>query len=651
MSRSLKLLLFWILAFSLTLSACILPSFEEASAPTPTASPVEVELASVETATSAPQTLRELTICLGHEPNTLYINDKPNPAAISVLEAIYDGPLDNRDYDYQPIVLQKVPSFANGDAFIESVLVEKGDWVVDTDGNKIELIQGSRVYPSGCEEPSCITTFKTDMVIRMDQMVVSFSLLPDLRWADGMPITADDSIYAFDLAIASKNPADKFLLSRTEYYEAVDVLTTTWRGIPGYKDNSYMMNFWQPMPYHAWHEFSATELVGADVTARFPLGWGAYVIEDWIPTESITLIKNPLYHRADEGLPKFDVLHFLFMPDPNAAIAALIEGECDILDPSIKLDEQIALLQEFEAAGQIDLTTTERMSLESLHIGINPASYDDQVQVSTERPPLLSKPETRAALALCLNRQKVVDTVLHGLASVPDSYIPSAHPLYTSNLNLYSFDVTEGANLLEEIGWRDLDNDPATPRTALNIKNVRTGTLLELEYITTTSIRRRQVSEILAASLRECGVGVNVHYLSPAEFYAPAPDGILFGRNFDLAQFAMGSESIIPRCDWFSSASIPSAANDWIGENLSGFSNKAYDKACQNASFTLPNAPAFTQYYQETLSIYAEELPAIPLYPYLRVAASRADLCGFELDSTSTSPLWNIEEFDYGDCE
>ncbi|MBT3187659.1 MAG: hypothetical protein HN736_17415 [Anaerolineae bacterium] len=643
MSRIIKKSFFWILAFSLILSACSLP--ESGASSTPTTAPfADIEPAPTKIATPAPEVLRTLNICLGHEPNTLYINDNPNPAAMSVLEAIYDGPLDSRNYDYQPVILQKTPSLADGDASIISVPVEEGDWVVDAAGNKIELVQGSRVYPSGCQDTSCIATYKKDSSLRMDQMVVNFSFISDLRWADGAPLTADDSVYAFDLAIASKNPADEFLLSRTESYESADVLTTTWRGLPGYRDNDYMTNFWKPMPYHAWNEFSATELVESDVASRFPLGWGAYVVDEWIPAEVIRLVKNPLYYRADEGFPKSDVINFRFIPDPDLAIAALLDGECDLLDPSIRLDGQVALLQQLDASGQIKFYATEKMSLESLHIGIQPASFDDGIISGNDRPQLLSNPKTRQALALCLDRQQVVDRVLHGLATVPDSYIPNAHPLYTSNIELYSYSSSEGSILLDEIGWKDRDNDPSTPRTALNVADVPTGTSLELDYITTTSIQRRQVSEILAESLRECGVGINLAYLPPEEFYAPGPDGILFGRNFDLAQFAMGTESIAPRCDWFSSASLPNAENDWLGENLSGYSSKKYDEACQKASFTLPNAPSFEQNYRETLSIYAEELPAIPLYPYLRVAASRVNLKGFSLDPSAKTWLWNIEE-------
>ncbi|MBL6959507.1 MAG: hypothetical protein ISR59_00240 [Anaerolineales bacterium] len=639
-----KRIFFWIVFIGLFLSACS-PSTEA----TPTSTPL-VPAPTANAATATPKPIRELTICLGHEPNTLYIHDNPNPAAISVLEAIYDGPLDSRNYDYQPVSLQRVPSLAQDDASIISVPVSEGDWVIDAEGNLIELIEGIRVYPAGCQTTSCIITYKKDMNLEMDEMVVNFSFLGDMRWADGAPLTADDSVYAFDLAIASREVTSEYLLERTESYEAADPNSVTWRGLPGYRDNSYMTNFWTPMPYHFWSVFTATELLDADVASRFPLGWGAYVVDEWIPAEGIRLVKNPLYYRADEGLPKLDVINFRFIANQNTAIAALLDGECDLLDPSIPLDGQVALLQQLEEAGQIQFYSTEKMSMESLHIGINPSSHDDGIISGNDRPKLLSDPKTRQALAYCLDRQAVVDTVLHGLATVPDNYIPNEHPLVTADHNLYSFDLNEGTNLLNEIGWKDLDNDPSTPRTALNVTDVPTGTRLELDYLTTTSIQRRQVSEILAGSLQQCGIGVNLHFLAPEEFYAAGPDGLLFGRQFDLAQFAMGTEGNIPHCDWFSTASIPNPANGWRGENISGFSNEAYDKACDQASFSLPDEPLFRENYQDTFVIYAEELPAIPLYPYLRVAASRPDLCGFSLDATVASPLWNIEEFDYGNC-
>ncbi len=650
MFSNIKKIFLWILAFVFASTAC--GTLSVGSTPTKVpAAHTPTKPASVKTATPSPKHLRELTVCLAQEPNTLYLNDNPNAAARNILEAIYDGPLDIRNYAYHPVILEKIPSFSNGDAQIIPVSVTEGDWVVNAAGEKVELVEGMRVYPAGCREKSCIATFKKDSTFQMDQMVVTFTFLSDLRWADGAPLTADDSIYAFDLALASKNPASEYLLERTESYETVDVSSTAWRGLPGYIDNSFAENFWLPMPYHIWREYEPEELVKAEISARYPIGWGAYAIDEWIPEESITLVKNPLYFRADEGLPKLDIIRFRFTPDPNAAIVSLLNGECDLLAPDIPLDGQTELLQELEKNGKIKFYAAETNSLENLYLGITRAARADGTASENNRLSLLNNPQTRQALAYCLDRQKAVDTVLHGLATVPDSYITNSHPLYTSDLNLYSFSVSTGADLLEKIGWRDLDNDPATPRTAYNIPNIPAGTPLELDYITTTSIQRRETSEIFAASLKECGIGVNLHYLPPNEFYAPGPEGILFGRTFDIAQLAVGSKSLIPRCDWFETSAIPDAQNDWNGENLSGYSSKTYDTACQNAAVTFPSDHSFEEKYQKTLALFAEDLPAIPLYPHIRIAASRPDLCGFSIDPSSENFLSQIEELDYGSCE
>ncbi len=650
MSRLIKKLTFLTLTTGLLLTGCFALSEEADATPSATASLAVPEAASVQEATATPAPKRELTICLGYEPNTLYPYDSPNPAAKSILSAIYEAPLTRRSYGYQAGILQKVPSIKDGDASFISVPVEEGDWVVDAEGNLKELIQGVRVYPSGCHEPDCILTYKTDMELSMEQMNVTFRMI-DLQWADGEPVTSDDSVYAFDLAIASKDPSQSYILERTEAYEAVDPLSVSWQGVPGFRDNTYMTNFWQPMPYHIWSEFEASELSGSDVASRYPLGWGPFVVDEWFPGDSMRLVKNPLYHRADKGLPYLDVLNVLFVPDPNTAIASLLDGECDLLDPTIPLDEQTELLQDLDSSGQAQLLYSEQMSVESLYLGIAPASYDDGTVSGNDRAEFLSDPRTRQAIAMCLDRQKVVDNVLHGLVSVPDSYIPNEHPLYTPLLDLYAFNPTEGAALLEDVGWKDLDNDESTPRRAYGVGGVPPETELVLNYITTTAIQRRQVSEILAASLNRCGIGVNVEYLDPQAFYALAPDGPLLGRNFDLAQFAMGNESLLPQCDWFTSDAISTAKNDWFGANLSGYSNPDFDTACQSAQHSLQGETAFTTNYQQTLAIYAEDLPAIPLYPYLRVAAARADMCGFDLDPTALSPLWNVAEFDYGNCE
>ncbi len=38
----------------------------------------------------------------------------------------------------------------------------------------------------------------------------------------------------------------------------------------------------------------------------------------------------------------------------------------------------------------------------------------------------------------------------------------------------------------------------------------------------------------------------------------------------------------------------------------------------------------------------------VPLFYRLKMAVSRPDLCGFDMDVTARSVLWNLESLDYG---
>lgn len=629
-------------AFFLLLSACS-PAATEIP-PTPT----ETSLPQV-TATPTPLPARSLTVCLGEEPNSLYPFGPLNSAARSVLSAIYDGPIDTVGYEYQPVILTQLPSLENKDAQIVKITVRPRTEIVDANGNLTTLQTGTRVRPSGCRSNDCVITYDGVSPLEMDQMVVTFRLRPDLTWSDGTPLTADDSVYAFTVAKNSPSSDTAYLAARTQSYEAADPTTVQWWGKPGFIDPTYFTNFWQPAPKHLWSKLNPADLPKSDLASRTPLGWGPYAIQEWVPADHITLSKNPYYFRTGEGLPKFDTLTFRFLADPNAALSELVAGRCDVLDPTVRLDGQAALLKQMQESGQIRALFATGMTIEWLGLGIAPASYDDGYdnQYAGDRQDFFADPRTRQAIALCLDRQKVVDTVLLGLTTVPNSYLPAEHPLFESGVATYPFDPTAAAALLDQAGWRDLDGNPATPRTATFAKNVTPGTRLILNYYTTTATQRRQAVEILSASLAQCGIGLNVQYFSQNDLYAPGPQGPLFGRHFDLAQYAMGVEGFEPPCTWFTSQEIPNKDNHWVGTNISGYRDKQFDQACETARSALPDETAYAESHRQAQKIFAEALPAIPLYFRLKVAVTRPDFCHFDLDPTA-NPLWNIEAFDYG---
>jgi peptide/nickel transport system substrate-binding protein len=272
-----------------------------------------VEVIVVVTPTPPPVGERTLVICQGQEPDTLYAYEGAMLAKSHVLEAVYDGPIDNTSFAYQAIILEKLPSLADDDASIEVITVNEGDTVVDVDQAVVTLEPGVMIVPAG----------ETEAIeyeggpIEMEQLSATFTLLSGLMWSDGTPLTAQDSVYSFNLQADPDTNVPKFVLDRTASYEALDEVTTMWTGLPGYKDSTYFINFFGPSPEHIWGQFTAAELRTAEEAARAPVGYGPYIVDEWVTGDSVRLHRNPNYHRADEGLPRFDHLVYRFVGTPT----------------------------------------------------------------------------------------------------------------------------------------------------------------------------------------------------------------------------------------------------------------------------------------------------------------------------------------------
>ncbi len=643
----LKMRIISVIVILFLISACSFMGDAPGGEPSPELSSTQAAESASATPTAAPAPTT-LTVCLGQEPNTLYPYDNPNTAARNVLSVLYDGPIDSFMNGDRAVIVERIPSIENGDAQFVPVTVKRGDYVVDSDGKVAVLDFGVRVYPSGCNDEACLVVYDGSDGFQMDQLIVTFHLLPNLTWSDGTPLTAEDSVYAYQLAAdpASKQPV--YLIDRTKAYEAIDDLTTQWWGLPGFIDPTYADNFWAPFPKHAWSDLSAAQLLAFDHTKRVPLGWGPYRFEEWVSGEFMRFSRNDLYFRIADGLPRFDTLMIKFLPDAESGISALTSGECDVLDPTFRLEGQTALLRQMQQDGLIKLVVATTPLIERLDFGISPSSYDNGYSTAGgDRPNLFGDVRTRQALAQCINRQAIVDDVLLGYSAVPNTFLSPYHPLASDDVSIYDYDVAAASTLLDEVGWIDADKDPSTPRTAFNISDIPTDTPLIVHLITTQAVQRRQVSEIIESGLISCGVGVTVDYLDQNEFFASGPESVLFGRQFDLAEYAVGVIGYEPACNWFTEAEIPAANNQWAGLNVSGYRNPDYDILCNAAKRTLPDMPEHAQLYNRLQQIYSNDMPSIPLYMRLRVAAARTDLCNFSIDISSSGDLWNIEELDF----
>ena len=96
-------------------------------------------------------------------------------------------------------------------------------------------------------------------------------------------------------------------------------------------------------------------------------------------------------------------------------------------------------------------------------------------------------------------------------------------------------------------GWLDVDNDPSTPRIAQGIEGIADGTSFTIQYLVSDDEENQAAAQMIQADLKQCGIQANIDPLSAEEYLAAGPDGPVFGRKFDIAQFAWMT-AVDPSC-------------------------------------------------------------------------------------------------------
>ncbi len=606
------------------------PSIRETVVVTATVSP-----SSLPTPTPLPE--RSLNICVIGEPDTLYLyGGSRRPATRHVMEALYDGPIDYVAYAYHPVLLEKTPSIADGDALTRSVRVREGSVVLDTGGQVVTLTNGVRVRPSGCHADECAVTFEGDS-LWMERVEATFVMRDDVTWADGEPVTPEDSLFAFEIASHPKTPGRRHLVERTLRYRISGENQIQWVGVPGFIDSTYFLNFFDPLPLHQLSGREPEALLRASETRRNPLGWGPFVIDEWIEGDYIRLSRNPHYFRADESLPKLDYVVFRFASDAADVTARLLSGECDIGTHDADFELSAPLLIQAEQRGLLHVLSVPTNGWEHIDFGIERAP-------GYERPNFFGDVRVRQAIIQCIDRQAIVDEATYGRSVAPDSYLPPSHPLYAGSYLLHwGYHPEAGRALLEEAGWIDRDEDGV--REAYQVPGVARGTVFEVNLLTPSDVlASHRVARIVKAYLADCGIRVNVDARPSWEVFANGPDGPLFGRRFDMAETAWWFGAV-PLCGHYISSETPEPER-WLGANVTGYSNPEYDAVCQEALQSLPGTPAYEAYHRQAQIIFSEELPAVPLFMWLRMAVIRPNVLNFTLDPTAPSELWDIENLD-----
>jgi peptide/nickel transport system substrate-binding protein len=258
--------------------------------------------------------------------------------------------------------------------------------------------------------------------------------------------------------------------------------------------------------------------------------------------------------------------------------------------------------------------------------------------LASDGTPLFQKKEFRQAIAYCLDRQAIVDGATNGAAIVQHTYTAADHPLYAGdeNITIYEFDAEKGKAMLADLGWSDTDGD--------GILDDGKGNKLAFVHSTRTNPLREKVTQIVQAQLKDnCGIETTIE-LYGSEYFADGPDGLVFGRKFDLGEFAWLT-GVEPPCDLYLTSQIPSEEHGWGTANDTGFSNAEFDAACNAAVQALDDETKAAK-HAEAQAIFTEYLPSLPLFARAKILVTRPGITGVIMDPTANSEFWNVENFD-----
>lgn len=220
--------------------------------------------------------------------------------------------------------------------------------------------------------------------------------------------------------------------------------------------------------------------------------------------------------------------------------------------------------------------------------------------------------------------------------------IPVASPLlttswaYNENLSPYPFDPEMAAQLLDEAGWIDDDNDPATPRVAQGALYAEDGTPLSFDitsYAGNTSVTA--TLELMQDQLSRVGFAVNLDIL---EFQTMLEK--LDGQTFDtIMLFLSGFDASNPD----ELRALFMADGDVVG---SGFNNWSYNNPEVDALFNQARSVAGCDpaerkaMYEQIQQILLDDLPVYYVNTSMVPVVAQPDIANF--DPLALDLEWNI---------
>ncbi len=422
-------------------------------------------------------------------------------------------------------------------------------------------------------------------------IAVTYTIQPGATWGDGKPVTSGDVVFTWQVGRHPKSGvSDLESFRRVLSIDVIDDKTFTLH-VDRIEFTYNAMPF-PVLPAHIERAIfeadpeSYRNRTAYDADPTNPgLGFGPYRVAEMVTGARIVLEPSPTWWGAK---PAFDRVTIRVIEKTTALEANLLSGAIDMIAGELGLTLDQALAFEKRHGARFNITYKSGLIYEHLDLNLD--------------NPILADKRVRKALIHALDRETLSERLFAGRQPVAHSSVSPLDWIYDPDVPTYAYDPDQAKALLDEAGWSVIEK---------GIRYNAAGQRLTLELMTTAGNRSRElVEQVLQSQWRQVGIDVRIRNEQARVFFGET----VSKRKFTgAAMFAwLSAPESVPRTT-LRSNQIPTADNNWSGQNYTGFSNPGMDDLIDRIEVELDRGVR-KQLWGRLQRLYVEELPVIPLY-------------------------------------